>query len=126
MDGYLAILCWGSSCRSLLRAGVRLCNDHPPAGWSLRHEIAYGISCLGTTEVPPRVNSNRRIQVLNTPRPSTVAGLNFQSCAAARAARAKYLLGPRDSSSASSTLPERSTFTLTLTLSLPRMLFLAD
>src|SRR5579872_6224008 len=88
--------------------------------------MRYGISCVGTTLVPARVKSNRSVQVLRTPRPPTLGGLNFQSCAAARAARAKYLLGPRDSSSASSTLPDRSTFTLTLTLTVPRMEFLAD
>jgi len=91
----------------------------------LKTPPGYGLSCLGITLVPSRVNSNRSVQLLSTPRPAIFAGLNFHCCAACNAARAKYLLGPGDSRSAPSTFPDRSTSTLTLTFTVPRIVFLA-
>lgn len=115
---------------SFLALGTRLFSD---SSYKLDRWVAevcchksYGIFCMGTIFVSSRVNSNCKVQLLKTPCPPTLGGVNVQRCAAARAARAKYLLGPEDSSSAPSTLPDRSTSTLTLTLTVPRMVFLAD
>src|SRR4029079_10699933 len=79
-------------------------------------------SCVGTTLVPSGVKLNFRVQRLSTFRPATVGGRNFQRCADCKASRAKYLLGPPDKISAFSTLPEESTSTPTLTLTVPLML----
>src|SRR5580692_4660905 len=114
-----------------LRTGVAAYTNHDStclvetSGFQV-NKFRYGIFCTGTIFVSSRVNSNCKVQLLKTPCPPTLGGVNVQRCAAARAARAKYLLGPADSSSAPSTLPDRSTSTLTLTLTVPRMVFLAD
>ena len=63
--------------------------------------------------------------MLGTLRPSTLVGVNFQSFAAARVRSAKYWLGPGASRVAWVTLPDSSTFTFTLSLTLPRMVFRA-
>src|SRR5438046_1963343 len=64
-------------------------------------------------------NSNRRIHSLKTSLPPTFVGLNFQRRAACNARLAKYVLGPAEARFASTTLPDGSTRTLTLTLTLP-------
>src|SRR6266852_521580 len=79
----------------------------------------YGAVCVGSTFVACFVNSNRNIQSLRTVRSPTLGGANFQACAASKARRAKYLLGPGESNSASVTVPEESRLTLTLTLTVP-------
>jgi hypothetical protein len=81
--------------------------------------LYYGAISVGRTSVPLLLKANRRIHLLGTDRPFTCAGENFQPPAASRARRAKYLLGPGESKVASTTLPEASTATLTLTRTWP-------
>src|SRR5258708_19203085 len=92
--------------------GAAPCGFHPETRHHPFPRHCYGISCVGVTIVPSRVNSNCRVQLLKTPRPPTFGGLNFQSCAASSAARAKYLLGPRGSGSGPATLTPHAPPTL--------------
>src|SRR5581483_3078368 len=78
-----------------------------------------GMTCVGTTVVPARVNSNRKVQVLRIFWPATFGGRKPQCCADCMAMLAKYLLGPRFSSSANCTSPDGSTSTLTVTFTVP-------
>src|SRR5579872_799212 len=78
-----------------------------------------GITWVGVTVVPARVNSNRRVQVLRMLWPETFGGRKPQCCAACIAKVEKYLLGPGAESSANCTSPDVSTSTLTVTLTVP-------
>ena len=75
--------------------------------------------------MPDFLNWNCRIHSLETGWLLVGAGLNFHCWAASIALRAKYLLGPGDSSVAFVTLPAESTGTRTFTLTVPWMVFLA-
>lgn len=71
--------------------------------------------------MPAGANSKRSIHSLGTFSPLELGGANVQFLAAWIAASAKYLLGPGASNTALVTLPEASTFTFTLTRTLPRI-----
>jgi len=81
----------------------------------------YGVARTGKALVAALSNSNRRIHSLETNRPSASADRNSHRRAACKARLAKYLLGPGESSVAPTTPPDASTATLTLTLTVPRM-----
>ena len=85
----------------------------------------YGLISAENVSVPAGANSKRRSHWLATFSPFALAGANVQFFAARIAASAKYLLGPGASNAASVTLPEGSTFTFTLTRTLPRIVFRA-
>src|SRR5580765_6710143 len=78
-----------------------------------------GAARSGRTLVVVLRNSNRRTHSLETGRPLLFAGPNSHLRAACKASRAKYLLGPGESSVASVTAPEGSTRTLTPTCNVP-------
>src|ERR1700690_866345 len=79
----------------------------------------------GRTSAPVLLKTNCRIHLLGT-LPPAGEGANFHSCAAWSARLAKYRLGPGESKFASTTLPEASTATATLTLIFPWIVLAAD
>src|SRR6266849_7312213 len=81
----------------------------------------YGVDCVGCTLVMAGVNSKRTSQLEATAWPSTLAGAKSQRCAACSAWSAKYLLGPGEKISAEETLPAGSTWSLTVTRTVPWM-----
>jgi len=76
--------------------------------------IGYGFAASSTASVPDLLKPKRTIHA-RASRPRT----NFHCCAACMAWRAKYLLGPGETSDAVSTLPAESTPTFTRTLMVP-------
>src|ERR1700739_888138 len=81
----------------------------------------YGVDWVGCTLVTEGVNSKRTSQLEATAWPSTLAGAKSQRCAACSAWSAKYLLGAGGESSAEATLPVGSTWSFTVTRTVPRM-----
>ena len=71
--------------------------------------------------MPAGANSKRSSHSLGTLSPLELGGAKVQFLAAWIAASAKYLLGPGASNAALVTFPEASTFTFTLTRTLPRI-----
>ena len=71
--------------------------------------------------MPAGANSKRSSHSLGTFPPLELGGAKVQFFEAWIAASAKYLLGPGASNAAFVTFPEASTFTLTLTRTLPRI-----
>src|SRR3989304_10460771 len=94
-----------------------------------RHNVAQGAwlphrlyrAAAGIARTPPRTNSNRTVQALATVSPPRRAGENVHCRAASVASRAKYALGPGETSVTPVTLPAGSTRTLPVTRTLPRI-----
>lgn len=81
--------------------------------------IRYGAVCVGKALEPVALKWKRMSHSLGTLWPPTSGEENCQRRAAFSARSEKYLLGPGESSAASETLPVGSTWTRTLTRTMP-------
>src|SRR5258707_3684751 len=99
----------------------RLCTRADCHLFDLADAGGYGVDWVGWALVMEGVNSKRTSQSEATAWPSTLAGAKSQRCAACRGCAAKYLLGPGEKSSAEETLATGSTWSLTVTRTVSRM-----